>query len=228
MKTSIKKNQKQRQSGILNNLFAYSNAGVLTFPEVTKWERIFKWFILIILLATTSNLSAKSVKEKMDLFPNEVLVIPLMESDEKSNNWIWFQDLVVVNKSNKTVILESIEIEFYWKDSILCSSKLSAVEIFQEANDFFIKHKKGLLTDFRFSVSTEEKLKETSFSSSRVLESMEAIVVSQQYFAMDCQPDKIIIIAKGFDNEMEQITITYEQDLIELFISSSNDQDIKL
>jgi hypothetical protein len=217
MKTSSKNNQTERQLGFLTNLFAFSNTRILTFPEVTKWEKIFKWITLLIIMVTTSNLNAKSFKGEMDLFPNEVLLIPLQESDERSNNWILLQDLVVVNKSSKTVILESIEFEFYWKDSVLCSSKLSAVEIFQEANDFFIKHKNGLLRDFRFSVSTEEKLKETTFSSSRVLGSREAIVVSQQYFAMDCQPDKIIIKAKGFDDDMEQVTITYEHDLVEMF-----------
>jgi hypothetical protein len=123
------------------------------------------------------------------------------------------QNLAIINNSQETLIMETVEFKFYENGESIHKTSLHSEEIYEEANKFFNYKKEGVIEDYGLAANVQEVLDGATFSSSRVLEPHQALVLGKKFFQMEGQPEKVIVKAKGFNKDLELVTLVYEVNL---------------
>lgn len=172
-----------------------------------------KLLVVLVLIGFSTFVKADNLEKKeAHLFLGEIIFKPVFEV--QGNNFMGYvQNLAIINNSEETLIMETVEFEFFENDESIHQSSLHGEEIYKEANKFYNYKKEGVIENYGLASNVQEVLNGATFSSSRVLEPHQALVLGKKLFQMEGQPEKVIVKAKGYNKDLELVTLVYEVNL---------------
>lgn len=171
-----------------------------------------KLLVVLVLFGFSTFTKANITDKEAHLFLGEIIFKPSVEI--QGNNFMGYvQNLAIINDSQDTLIMETVEFEFYEKGELIHKNSLHGEEIFEEANKFYSYKKEGVIEDYGLASNVQEVLNGATVSSSRVLEPQQALVLGKKLFQMEGQPQKVVVKAQGFNKDLELVTLVYEVNL---------------
>ncbi|CAN5220872.1 hypothetical protein BH23BAC1_BH23BAC1_26400 [soil metagenome] len=178
-----------------------------------------KLLVVLVLIGFSTFAKANIVDKEAQLFLGEIIFKPSLEvQGYKFMGYV--QNLAIINNSLDTLIMETVEFEFYEKDKAIHQSSLHGEEIYKEANKFYGYKKEGVIEDYGLASNVQNVLNGATVSSSRVLEPHQALVLGKKLFQMEGQPEKVIVKAKGYNKNLELVTLVYEVNLENIIASN--------
>jgi hypothetical protein len=168
-----------------------------------------KLLVVLVLIGFSTFAKASIVDKEAQLFLGEIFFKPSVEI--QGNNFMGYvQNLAIINNSQETLVMETVEFEFFENGKAIHQSSLNGEEIYSEANKFFGYKREGVIENYGLASNVQHVLNGATVSPSRVLEPHQALVLGKKLFEMEGQPEKVIVKAKGYNKDLELVTIVYE------------------
>lgn len=168
-----------------------------------------KLFLILVLTAFAINANANAnVSDVTHLYLGKVIFKPVVEvSGNYSQGYL--QNLAIINHSAKAITMEVISFEFYENGKLIYEEVLHAEAIFKEANKFSKYTKQGIIEDYGLASDVMQAVKGSKVSVSRVMGSNEVLMFSKKNFNVKGKPNKIIVKAKGYNEDLELVNMEY-------------------